>query len=225
MATQKPIATISYNSEAFLREHLDAWIDAHIIQAYQYICHKGEDGDKDHIHLRVEPNKKLDPMNLSDLLREYTKDNPKPLGVRPWRPSKEEDWFLYAVHDKDYLDLKYRGGEKGEKIPYDYKQIQVSEHYDIDVAFIRAKATMLHTTPNLASRIQGGEDPLKLIQEGENVFTVNALVRALSLSDYERAVSELNEVQRSLDRLFDAVQAYGLVVVSDDDGNVHLEEP
>ena len=43
MATQKPISTISYNSESFLKEKLDIWLSAHIIQAYQYIFHKGED--------------------------------------------------------------------------------------------------------------------------------------------------------------------------------------
>lgn len=103
MATQKPISTISYNSESFLKEKLDIWVKAHIIQAYQYICHKGEDGDKDHIHLRIEPNKKLDPMDLADELKEFIQGKDKPLGVRPFRPSKEEDWFMYVVHDAEYL--------------------------------------------------------------------------------------------------------------------------
>ena len=137
MATQKPISTISYNSESFLSEKLDEWVNAHIIQAYQYIFHKGEDGDKDHIHVRIEPNKKLDPMQLSVELREYDTKNPtKPLGCRPWRPSKEEDWFLYAVHDEEYLKLKYGGGEKGEKLPYHYTDIKVSEFYDLETAFV-----------------------------------------------------------------------------------------
>ena len=87
MATQKPISTISYNSELFLKEKLDNWIKAHIIQTYMYICHKGEDGDKDHIHVRIEPNKKLDPMDLQAQLLEYKIGNDKPLGCRPFRPS------------------------------------------------------------------------------------------------------------------------------------------
>ena len=113
MATQKPISTISYNSEPFLKEVLDSLFKAHIIQAYMYIKHKGEDGDKDHIHLRLEPNKKLDPMDIQTQLREFTPDNDLPLCCRPFRPSKEEDWFLYVVHDPIYLKLKYGGGEKG----------------------------------------------------------------------------------------------------------------
>ena len=118
MATQKPISTISYNSEAFLKEKLNEWYKDHIIQAYQYICHKGEDGDKDHIHLRIEPNKRVDPMALTEQLKEFEIGKIKPLGIRPWRASKEEDWFLYAVHDKDYLKLKYGGFQKFEKLPY-----------------------------------------------------------------------------------------------------------
>lgn len=91
MATQKPISTISYNTEAFLKEKLEQWLKAHLISAYLYICHKGEDGDKDHIHLRIELNKRIDPMDLSEELKEYLPYETKPRGVRPWRPAKEED--------------------------------------------------------------------------------------------------------------------------------------
>lgn len=141
MATQKPISTISYNTEGFLKEKLDGWLQAHIIQAYQYICHKGEDGDKDHIHVRIEPNKRLDPMDLQDELKEYQIGHDKPLGCRPFRPSKEEDWFLYAVHDKKYLNLKYGGGERGEKLHYSWRDIKVPDNYDCEVAFVRALTT------------------------------------------------------------------------------------
>lgn len=79
MATQRPISTISYNTEAFLKEKLDTWFEAHIIQAYQYIKHKGEDGDKDHIHLRIEPNRRLDPMELVDALKEHIPGEKKPV--------------------------------------------------------------------------------------------------------------------------------------------------
>ena len=182
--TSKPISTISYNTENFLVEKLETWRKSHIIQCYQYIVHKGEDGDKDHIHLRIEPNKKLDPMTLTDELLEYEKGKDKPLGCRPWRPSKEEDWILYAVHDEDYLKLKYGGGESKEKLPYKWQDIVVSEHYDMEVAFIRARQALEHTSANIASRIQEGEKPLNLLLEGENVHTVNGIVRALISNDY-----------------------------------------
>ena len=131
MATSKPISSISYNTEEFLKAKLESWLKAHIIQTYMYIKHLGEDGDKNHIHFRIEPNKKLDPMDLQEDLKEYTKDNKKPLGCRPFRPSKEEDWFFYAVHDKEYLRIKYGGGEKGEKLPYKWQNIVCPENYDL----------------------------------------------------------------------------------------------
>lgn len=222
MATQKPISTISYNSEKFLREKLDIWVDAHIIQAYQYIPHKGEDGDKDHIHLRIEPNKKLDPMDLSEQLREYRIGEDKPLCCRPFRPSKEEDWILYVVHDEQYLKVKYGGGEKGEKLPYKWQDIRVSEYYDMEIAYIRAKAYLEHTSVNIASRMQQGENPLNLIMQGENVYTVNALMRALTVTDYQRALDELNRTKEQLTALLEAVERLGYSIVNDDDGNINL---
>ena len=222
MATQKPISTISYNTEPFLREKLDTWLNAHIIQAYQYICHKGEDGDKDHIHLRIEPNKKIDPMDLMEQLREYQIGKDKPLGCRPFRPSKEEDWILYSVHDEQYLKVKYGGGEKGEKIPYRWQDIRVPDYYDMEIAYIRAKAYLEHTSVNMATRLQNGDNPLSLILQGENVYTVNALMRALSVTDYQRVTDELARVSSQLSMLTRAVEEYGLTIECDDNGNIIL---
>lgn len=222
MATQKPISSISYNTEAFLKEKLDTWVKAHIIQAYQYICHKGEDGDKDHIHFRIEPNKKLDPMDLQEQLREWEMGKDKPLGCRPFRPSKEEDWILYVVHDKEYLALKYGGGEKGEKLPYKWQDIKVSEYYDMEVAWIRAKAYLAHSTVNIATRIQKGEDALKLILEGENVYTVNALMRAVSSNDYNRLQLEYQKLNDNYNKLLEAIDDYGLGVELDEEGKMKL---
>ena len=222
MATQKPISTISYNSEAFLREKLEAWLDAHIIQAYQFICHKGEDGDKDHIHLRLEPNKRVDPMDLKEELKEFRLGEEKPLGVRPFRPSKEEDWFLYVVHDKDYLRLKYGGGEKGEKIPYKWQEIRVPEDYDVEIAFIRAKAKLEHTTSNIATRIQSGENSLNMILEGENPYIVNAIMRAVNTTDYERLHKAYDDLDKRFFRLIEAVNNYGLSIQVDEEDNIVL---
>lgn len=222
MATQKPISTISYNTELFLKEKLEIWLKAHIIQSYQYICHKGEDGDKDHIHLRIEPNKRVDPMDLQEELKEYQLGKEKPLGVRPFRPSREEDWFLYAVHDPQYLKLKYKGGEKGEKIPYKWQDIVVPDDYDCEIAFIRAKSKLEHTSVNVASRMQSGDTPLNLILEGENVYTVNAIMRALVQTDYQRVAEELNDTRRELNKLINAVEGYGLTIQYDDEGNIIL---
>lgn len=212
MATQKPISTISYNTESFLKEKLDSWVSAHIIQCYMYIKHKGEDGDKDHIHLRIEPNRKLDPMDLTVQLTEYVSDNPKPLGVRPWRSSKEEDWILYAVHDKQYMKLKYPN-DKGEKLPYKWQDIVASELYDVEIAFTRAKASLEHTAPNIAARIREGAAPHSLLMQGENPFVVNSVMRCMSGSDYSRLANELEETKKMFHCLLAAIDDAGFAVV------------
>lgn len=224
MATQKPISTISYNTESFLREKLEAWHKAHIIQSYQYICHKGEDGDKDHIHVRLEPNKRIDPMELQDALREFQLGKDKPLGVRPFRPSKEEDWLLYAVHDADYLRYKYSGGENYEKMPYKWQDIKAPEDYDVEVAFLRARSKLEHTAGNIASRMQQGDNPMKLITGGENVYIVNAVMRALQVTDYARIAEELRETRDRLENLEKAIKSYGFRIEYDDLGNVLLDK-
>lgn len=220
MATQKPISTISYNSAAFLVEKLQNLYDAHIIQAWQFITHKGEDGDKDHIHLRIEPNKRIDPMELTEIFKEYEKGKDKPLGVRPWRQSKEEDWFLYAVHDSDYLSLKYGGGERGEKLPYDWKDINISPDYDLETAWIRAKAAQKHSTVNIASQIQNGQNPVDLVFHGENPYTVMNILRLFSGTDYSRLAAEYKKLYDDYQSLIDALNRDGLIVSRDENGRL-----
>ena len=214
MATQKPLSTISYNTESFLKEKLESLYKAHIIQSFQYIKHKGEDGDKDHIHLRLEPNKRIDPMDLAEKFIELDPNNVKPLCCRPFRPSKEEDWILYAVHDKDYLSLKYKGGERGEKIPYKWTDIVANEYYDTEIAFIRARSYLEHTTTNMACRLKDGVSAYSLIMEGENVHTVNALVKAMQITDYERISAENLQLKRILDDIREEVKTMGIELVS-----------
>lgn len=216
MATQKPISTISYNTEGFLKEKLEAWVKAHIIQSYMYIKHKGEDGDKDHIHLRVEPNKKLDPMELTEALKEYVSGSDKPLGCRPWRPSKEEDWVLYAVHDADYMKLKY-ASDKSEKLPYEWQDIQASEGYDVEIAYIRARQALKHNSANLAKQLSSGSSALNLVQEGENPFIVRALLQTLDKTNFEKLSAEFEALRVEHGKLLVALQKAGLVYSPDEE--------
>lgn len=241
MATQKPISTISYNTESFLIEKLQSLYDAHIIQAWQFITHKGEDGDKDHIHLRIEPNKRIDSMDLTEMLKEYEKGKDKPLGVCTWHPSKEEDWFMYVVHDSDYLSRKYGGFERCEKLPYDWKDINTSPDYDLETAWTRAKAAQKHSTVNIAKSLLNGESPINLLFQGENPYIVSHVLHLLSGNDYTRLAADYNilsEEHKSLveeynslvekhkclyesyDSLVDALTREGLIVSVDNNGNV-----
>ena len=81
---------------------------------------------------------------------------------------------------------------------------------------------MEHTSVNMATRLQNGDNPLNLILQGENVYTVNALMKALSITDYQRMSEELATVNARLDMLVQAVENYGLSIECDDDGNIKL---
>ena len=224
MATSKPISTISYNTEAFLKEKLDTWVKSHLIMSYMYICHKGEDGDKDHIHLRIEPNKPIDKMDLMEALQEYPIGNDiskKPLGVRPFRPSKEEDWILYAIHDSEYLKGKY-AEDKGEKLPYKWEDIKAPDYFDVETAFIRAKAKLERSNANIVKRINSGESGRSMIESGVNPYTFNQVLRTLQTTEYQKVCHELNDTKEKLDDLIRAVYDYGLSIDCDQDGNIEL---
>ena len=118
--------------------------------------------------------------------------------------------------------MEYGGGEKGEKLPYKWQDIKCPEYYDMEIAFIRAKSYLEHTSVNMATRLQNGESALNLVLQGENVYTVNALIRALSVTDYQRVASELDKVNSQLNMLIQAVEDYGLSIECDEDGNIKL---
>lgn len=230
MATQKPISTISYNSVAFLKEKLNNLYAAHIICAYQFIEHKGEDGDKDHIHLRIEPNKRIDPMELDGVFCEYIGGENKPRKCMSFRPSKEEDWLLYAVHDPDYMRLKY-ANDKCEKIPYEWTQIQCSEGYMLEQAFIRAKQSLSNGAPSVVKALEQGRSSVDLISEGFNPFLVNGVSKALTdwklprvMQENEELRDKIRSLKQNLDELTEAVERLNYAVIVDRHGHIYLEK-
>lgn len=200
MATQLPVSSISYTSEKFLVDVLDDLYGQHTIQAYQYICHKGEDGDKDHIHFRIEPNRRIDPMNIRDLLRESDPMHPdKPFTVRPFRFSNEEDWFLYVLHDSEYMKMKYGEClEPGEKIPYKVSDLRASDDYDIETAVIRARQWLKHNSQNIIKSLRSGVSAVDLVLQGESITQVSQARNLLINSDYELLANALEKLQRFL---------------------------
>ena len=54
------------------------------------------------------------------------------------------------------------------------------------------------------------------------MYTVNALMRALSVTDYQRVTNELARVSEQLNMLTQAVEDYGLVIECDENGNLIL---
>lgn len=113
MRTSKPFSTVSYNTSKFLEEKLNELMRSFKIEYWCYVQHQGElaeDGtrEKNHKHVLIIPNGKIDTMALSQMMLEPDPSNlKKPLKCMDFRSSKEDEWFLYNSHDPDYLRTKF----------------------------------------------------------------------------------------------------------------------
>ncbi len=114
MKTSLPLSTISYNTDAFLRARLDELIKAGKLVFWAYIKHDPEpsldndDGNgKEHRHVYFELADSLDPQSLREYFVEFDPTHPTmPLGCQPIRKSKFEPWFLYVLHNREFLAKK-----------------------------------------------------------------------------------------------------------------------
>lgn len=179
-----PMSTVSYNSEEFLRNALDTLVKEHKVQSYMYIFHYGENGDKDHFHVYVQPNKKLDFMDITEqYFLEYVPGHQKPLRCRPWRCSKEEDWILYDLHDQEYLASKDFDGSQDGKIPYDKSDMRYNEDFDWEVAYRRAKATIRTSARSLSIALDQGVPVTHLIETGAPPNLITQVMHAKKLDN------------------------------------------
>ena len=119
MKTSKAFSTISYNSEGFLVATLQRLVDTRKIDFFAFVEHfPEEDETKKHKHLYIVPNGKTDTDQVRNELLEIDVSNPlaKPLGCMPCKSSKFADWYLYALHDSNYL------ASKGQSRKYHYSK-------------------------------------------------------------------------------------------------------
>lgn len=111
MKTRSPISTISYNTRPFLLNKLLELERNHVISAWFFIYHFAEaDEAKDHFHVYIEPNGKLDTCELQYMFQEVCSSDPrvKPLGVIPFQSSKIDHAVLYFAHFRPYLSWKHQ---------------------------------------------------------------------------------------------------------------------
>lgn len=104
METSKPISTISWNSEPFLKGQLDMLINNGVIDFWSYIRHDAdaEEVNKTHFHIYLEPHNKIDTSKIIDALTEFI-PNEKPIKPSEVRKSNFDDWYFYGLHDRIYL--------------------------------------------------------------------------------------------------------------------------
>lgn len=107
MRTTKPISTVWFGSEDFLKYKLDGYVKRSVLDFYVYIHHLPEDDEKkEHCHVYCVPSNKLDTQSLRDDMTQFDPNNPEPIIPLPFRSSKFDDWYLYNLHDTAYLMSK-----------------------------------------------------------------------------------------------------------------------
>lgn len=108
MKTKKPISTVSFNTETFLKNKLDELTQAGILSWWVYMEHlpEGEES-KGHFHVYAEPSSQVQTDDVRKEFQEFDPTNPdKPKGTLLWVSSKFDDWHDYALHDPCYLASK-----------------------------------------------------------------------------------------------------------------------
>ena len=108
MKTSKPVSTISYNSEGWLKKTILKLKEIGDIEFAMWIYHEpDEDNRKPHYHVYLQPAKMI---QTTDWDEPFTEPNPSnielPFKALPFRSSKETDWLLYGIHDPTYLQEK-----------------------------------------------------------------------------------------------------------------------
>lgn len=140
MKTRLPFSTISFNTEPYLILKLTELRNAKILSDWFFIPHKAEDDEckgKEHFHVFMIPSKGVQTDDIRQELKEFDPTHPdKPRGTLAFRFSKFGSWYLYAIHDHDYLASK---GES-RKFHYCYDDLRASDpdvlyeyYYEIDV--------------------------------------------------------------------------------------------
>lgn len=168
MQTCKPISTISYNSLPFLRSVLDNLIRLHVIDFYMYIHHIGEvdlfgEEEKEHTHLFVIPNRRINTSDLGDEFKEIDPHFDKPLKCITWNVSKSDDWILYALHDAKYLATKF----ETRQIEYNYNDIVASDYDELRRRYRQAyESSGYAKMKNLYQYARSGGSLNKLLEIG-----------------------------------------------------------
>lgn len=120
MQTTKLISTVSFNTPNFLKGKLNSLVASAVLEYAHWVIHEPEEDEtKQHIHVVMKPNRRLDTSALGKEFVEKLADEEKPRGVLPFRStSRMSDWVLYSAHDIQYL---LRKGET-RKHSYELKQ-------------------------------------------------------------------------------------------------------
>lgn len=184
MRTSKAISTISFNTEGFLVLKLDELLRSKIISTWHFICHRGEGdeaGKKDHIHLYLEPSKLIQTDDLIGHFKEIDPKNVKPLSCLPFRVSRFDHWYYYAIHNEQYLQSLRKPLER--KYHYTYEDIKTSNSDELYRAVSEIDVGVMGPINMLKKAKEAGESFEWLVGTGR--------VPIPQIRNYERAFSAL----------------------------------
>lgn len=164
MKTRKPITTISYNSESFLKLKLEELRKAKIISIWFFIEHQPEEDEKKaHKHLWVMPAKTIQTDDLVDELLEPDPKHDKPLKCLHFQSCNSfSDWYLYSIHDPSYLM------RKGQKRKYSYmpEQFVCSDRDELEEMVHEIDMTDYTAIGRMVNAIEQGESFSDYIRRG-----------------------------------------------------------
>lgn len=108
MKTKRAISCIGYHSSSVFESVTNDLRKSGVIGPCFWICHKGEGGDKDHIHLLLLDGFKVyNTDGLSSLWGVDIVDGKSQSLSSRWRVTANvSDWLLYSVHNLQYMAFK-----------------------------------------------------------------------------------------------------------------------
>lgn len=155
--TTRPLSTISYNTFDFLKGKLEDLEKRGDIDFWCFIKHFGEtneDGSKEklHYHVYIVPATSLDRRQLRQEFIQFYKNESLPRGFMPMQPSNWQDWYLYGLHDREYLQAK---GQSREYSYSDQDMVRSDDTYYWD-AVHRIDRTRINPLGEVVRAAQSG---------------------------------------------------------------------
>ena len=193
-----------------------------VLDFWGFIEHLPEkDEQKKHKHVYFMPSGQIHTDVIKNQLRE---PDPlrfdKPLGVTIFKSSKFADWYLYGLHDKDYL------GTKGQYREYQYKKEEFivsdedffnEEIHCIDISKLNQMKNLRECIDDgvpFDEMLYNGQIPVQLV--GQYRFIYDVLTqRSLNRNGGETHTpkEEKTEQERKDERLRRIMETYDLMEV------------
>lgn len=169
-------AMVYIEDKTFFEECL-AKLTRKVMCDYLYIFHKGENGDKDHIHLLLRPLSK-GFSNVQNIRNYFFIEGEEKTRCTNFVQSKSlGDWYNYAYHNKEYLDSK----NETKQFYYTETDIIGSEELK-QLCLEHYKYTLEVNNENeLATVLQG-------IEEGLHDFEICQRLHLADVGDYVQAL-------------------------------------